>query len=442
MDSLEQNYLTLEIPSEHARELAVGEFNESLKIAQSQSKFYTQIATVSITFVSVIVALLFKDNDNLLDVNRNFKSEYWILLLIIPFSGYVLLMYLAQIQKTIFFNQRKVITLRQVLGLDFSNLQLILPNWRVEGATNPFSIRLFPGWLSTYTLPFWFLLISLTSFLLVISPKYVIQGEFIHKYLYVSIICIIFFFGYRKNLLDKYESFFLLFVNILANIVSLKRIPNFEMIIYRAKLAVVELKRRKFEYDNILLILIAMEDQDFYTHSGYKFKSIIRGFLSCFKLFRKRNGYLKSGASTITMQLMRTLFIQSSQNKYKRKIFEILYSRWFEGNSLQGKGLSTKDLTLQMYIASVRFHKGKSGLIKASEYFFDDTKRSFSNEEAFFLIERLQNIGSGVKFQRIKFLSARLIENPLIKQQGITIDYDRLSQLYTKMIEDGKLGIQ
>ena len=83
------------------------------------------------------------------------------------------------------------------------------------------------------------------------------------------------------------------------------------------------------------------------------------------------------------MQLTRSLFIPSNQNKYLRKISELLLSIWLNNQF-------SKDEILKMYISSVRFERGILGLANALKYFFGEIKnRQITNEEAFFLVERL-----------------------------------------------------
>jgi membrane peptidoglycan carboxypeptidase len=65
------------------------------------------------------------------------------------------------------------------------------------------------------------------------------------------------------------------------------------------------------------------------------------------------------------MQLARTLFIPSNQNKYLRKFFEIWIALW-----LQRK--FTKQEILNLYIVSVRYDYGVMGLSKAIKHFYGD----------------------------------------------------------------------
>ena len=163
-----------------------------------------------------------------------------------------------------------------------------------------------------------------------------------------------------------------------------------------------------------------VEDKRFYKHYGIDIKSIFRSILSLSSNFRRKNGFLKSGGSTITMQLCRTLFIPSNQNILFRKIIEILLSFWIE------KQFSKKEI-LSFYLTSVRYEKGKNGIISASKYFFPKkSKKEFSNEEAFFLIERLSNVSSTYRINRIKSIFDRVSDE-------IELSYNTLTDLYREI---------
>ncbi len=92
-------------------------------------------------------------------------------------------------------------------------------------------------------------------------------------------------------------------------------------------------------------IAILVEDKNFLKHKGYRIKSIIRAIISqilCGKL-----GYLRSGGSSITMQLVRTLCLDFQQPIIKRKIGEIILAKKFEE-------ILSKEEIIMMYLVSVR----------------------------------------------------------------------------------------
>ena len=90
-----------------------------------------------------------------------------------------------------------------------------------------------------------------------------------------------------------------------------------------------------------------------------------------------------------------------------------------------------KEEILKLYITSVRFERGILGLSNAIKYFFGELKeKQLTNEESFFLIERLSNVTSTVNWERIEHLTNRT---------NIEINKERLREIYIKQIEKGKL---
>lgn len=385
------------------RDIVLVEFEEAQKIANSQSKLYGQLANFLIAFVTIGITLLLKAIDN--STNQLIvvvKQNVILFNVFLGIIGLVILRYFIELQRTIVINSRKVITLRRMLGLDYGYLQLTIPNWRVEGATNPFEIKLFPGWLKFSSSPFWIITITLNIFWYLSFLS--INNDFITKYWYVINILITIFYAFifRLQLNEIHESFYLLIVKNISNLLKIKLIKNFEYILYRSKLSVNERDRLNYKTHNVEQLLIAIEDSRFYKHKGIDFKSILRSVLSLSKIYRKKKGLLKSGGSTITMQLCRTLLIPSNQNKIRRKAIEILLSIWCERQF-------SKTNILAFYLTSVRFEKRINGIIAATKYFFPNKKeKTYSNEEAFFLIERLSNISSTYRKERIKSLFDRI----------------------------------
>ncbi|NQU52706.1 MAG: transglycosylase domain-containing protein, partial [Bacteroidetes bacterium] len=292
------------------------------------------------------------------------------------------------------------------------------PNWRVEGATNPFVVRLFPGWLRFGSSPFWIIVLTLNVFWYLSAGS--IKSEFFQSYWYVSSILFTlgYAFIYRIQLNETHETFFLSIIKLISKFFGIKLIKDFEYVLYRTKLSTSEKNRLKYNTTKIEEILINIEDSRFYRHHGIDLKSFVRSFLSLFEMYRKRHGVLKSGGSTITMQLCRTLFIPSNQNPIFRKFVEILLSFWIENQF-------SKTEILGFYITSVRFEKGRNGIISATKYFFSEKlDKNYTNEEAFFLIERLSNISSTYRIQRVKSIFDRISNN-------IEIDWERLIQVYS-----------
>lgn len=425
----EQYYPTYK--AEH-RDVLLIEFEEAQKIANGQTKVYGQVTNILLAVATFAFTFLLDEDYEKSNKALSLLVSYSLLFSVILFLfGAILLRYFVDLQKQITINARKVVTLRTLLGLDYGHIHLTLPNWRVEGATNPFVIKYFNGWLNFMTMPFWVLVIAVNViWWLATKDRILISFPFCTKYYELSwflgnvIISLTYLWIFRRNLNDRHETIYLNFVKIFCFTFRIKLLDNFEYIIYRAKLSYLELDRLKVNYGKLTKILVDIEDNDFHSNIGISLKSLLRGLLSRFKFMRKKYGYIQHGGSTITMQLTRSLFIPSNQNKYLRKISEILLSFWLNNQFSKGE-------ILKLYVASVRYEKGVLGLANSLKYFFGELKnKELTSEEAFFLVERLSNISSTVNWDRINHLTVR---------SKIIMDKEKLKQIYEAQIRSERL---
>ncbi|EIA1289742.1 transglycosylase domain-containing protein, partial [Vibrio vulnificus] len=303
-------------------------------------------------------------------------------------------------------------------------------NWRVEGADQPLSIKLFPGWFTYAAYPFWILLIisSCISFLLLAMliksvPLDLISVEPLTLVgMLTALWILIFTLIFRTSLLDTHENLRLLITQRVSKLISLPVAPNIEYLIYRANLATYETDRHKVSIKNLMQLLVFIEDRDFYKHSGISYKAIGRGILSLFKLKRR------SGGSTIHQQLVRTLFILDLSKTKRRKFVEILLAPWLD------KALEKRRI-LEVYICSVRYENRCFGVVPAMQYFFGEIIQNPSKAQAFFLVERVSNI-------RKSLLANKIVATAkTAKEKGILSDSDlkELSSIYKRVVSEGKV---
>lgn len=415
------------------RDVLLIEFEEAQKIANGQTKVYGQVTNILLAVATFAFTFLLNQDDSKSSKVLTLILSNSILFSVILFSfGAILLRYFVDLQKQITINARKVVTLRTLLGLDYGHIHLTLPNWRVEGATNPFVIKYFNGWLNFKTMPFWVLTITVNAIWWLITRDHPTLSVQLWKHIELPwlvgnvVISLTYLWVFRRNLNDRHETTYLNFVVIFCSVFRIKLVDNFEYIIYRAKLSYLELDRLKVTYDKLTKILVDIEDNDFNSNIGISFKSLLRGFLSRFKFIRKKTGYIQHGGSTITMQLTRSLFIPSNQNKYLRKIAELMLSLWLNRQF-------SKTEILKLYVASVRYERGVLGLSNSIKHFFGDLRgKELTSEEAFFLVERLSNITSSVNWDRIWHLTNRT---------KVDINNEKLKQIYEGQIQCGRLKI-
>lgn len=352
-----------------------------------------------------------------------------LLSIIIGFS-FISLKYFSDRQRAIIFAGRKVIILRRMLGLSYGNIQLLLPNWRVEGADQPLALKLFTGWLTYAAYPFWIISIISSSVVLFLSAYFIKlnPGIFPSEYnsIFILLMGLLWFvpamMTYRSSLFDNHETFRFIFYKFISRVIGLPLAENIEYIIYRAKLAVHETDRLKVSTKNIKKFLVFIEDKAFYKHSGISYKSLARSMLGVLKIKPR------SGGSTIVQQLIRTLFIIDLSRTKRRKFIELALAPWLTR-------VFSRDLILDMYISSVRFERRRFGVLEAMEHFWGKIERNPTNAQAFFLIERVSNI-------RSKLLVNKIVETVRsAKEQGLlsTDDINRLIDIYIEAVESGKI---
>jgi len=109
---------------------------------------------------------------------------------------------------------------------------------------------------------------------------------------------------------------------------------------------------------NLINALLAIEDIQFYSHRGIHIKRVFGALLVNIKT-RK----ISQGASTITMQLARTLFT-GREKTYSRKIKEI----WL---SLKIEKKYSKNEILTLYFNQIYFGHGAYGIEAASQFYFN-----------------------------------------------------------------------
>ncbi len=125
--------------------------------------------------------------------------------------------------------------------------------------------------------------------------------------------------------------------------------------------------------------LIATEDADFLKHRGVDPKGFVRAAWN----FAKSGGKRKEGASTLTMQLVRTVTAKR-QKQLDRKLKEIILATKLE------KAYSKKQI-LEMYANEVYFGGGRYGIESAAQYYFGKSAPQLLPEEAALLAGLVQN---------------------------------------------------
>ena len=125
--------------------------------------------------------------------------------------------------------------------------------------------------------------------------------------------------------------------------------------------------------------LIATEDANFLHHRGVDPKGFARAIWN----FAKSGGTRREGASTLTMQLVRTV-TNKRQKQLDRKMKEIILALKLE------KAYSKKQI-LEMYANEVYLGGGRYGIESAAQYYFGKSAPQLLPEEAALLAGMVQN---------------------------------------------------
>ncbi len=147
-------------------------------------------------------------------------------------------------------------------------------------------------------------------------------------------------------------------------------------------------------------MVITVEDGNFYTHYGFEWKMVQKAWQK-----NARAGEIRSGASTISNQLARTIFLTTDRN-YLRKYLEVQVTLIMEL-------LMSKKRMLELYLNYVEWGKGIYGIQTASLYYYGTSCQNLGRSNSMKLISILTNpidytpqtyYNSGSAYQRYQML--------------------------------------
>ncbi|PIZ00297.1 penicillin-binding protein [bacterium (Candidatus Howlettbacteria) CG_4_10_14_0_8_um_filter_40_9] len=121
--------------------------------------------------------------------------------------------------------------------------------------------------------------------------------------------------------------------------------------------------------DHVKQSAIAIEDKDFYKHSGFDVKGILRA--TFVNLVSKNRA---QGGSTITQQFIKNALL-SSEKSSARKIKEIILA-------IEIEQMYSKDDILQMYLNEIPYGSNAYGIQVAAKTYFDKDAKDLSLAEA------------------------------------------------------------
>ena len=170
--------------------------------------------------------------------------------------------------------------------------------------------------------------------------------------------------------------------------------------------------------------VLAIEDTRFFEHGGVDYKGMLRAALA-------NLGKVKSqGASTITMQVARNVYL-SSEKTYTRKIYEVLLTFKLEH-------LLSKEKILEIYMNQIFLGHRAYGFAAASEVYFGKRLQDITVAEAAMLAglpkaPSAYNPISNPKRARIRqlYIIERMEDNGFITQEQARVAREEPLQLRT-----------
>jgi len=126
--------------------------------------------------------------------------------------------------------------------------------------------------------------------------------------------------------------------------------------------------------------VLAIEDSHFYQHQGINPTSIARALLVNLK-----SGEIEEGASTITMQLVKNVFLSPEQT-FSRKLAEAILA-------LRVEQVFTKDEILEMYLNTIYWGHNNYGVETAAKSYFQKSADELNLAEATMMAGLIQAPG-------------------------------------------------
>ncbi|GIP18829.1 penicillin-binding protein [Paenibacillus montaniterrae] len=170
---------------------------------------------------------------------------------------------------------------------------------------------------------------------------------------------------------------------------------------------------------------LAIEDRRFYSHFGFDLKGLARAVLVNISSLSA-----KQGASTLTQQLARNLYL-THEKTFERKIKEAVYTAQLEMKY-------SKDEILEMYLNQIYYGHGAYGIEAAARYYFNKGANELSLAESTMLV----GIPKGPKYysplnnmhnakRRQSLILQAMVDNGYISEQQKEAAYNEVLSFTT-----------
>ena len=175
---------------------------------------------------------------------------------------------------------------------------------------------------------------------------------------------------------------------------------------------------------NVKNAIISIEDKNFYKHKGFDYLRILKAIL-----VNATSGKIKQGASTISQQYVKNLYLTFDQT-LKRKMQEAILTIELETHY-------SKDEILEGYLNTINFGAGNYGIRSASKYYFNKEPSDLTLEEATILVgipknptyyNPVTNFDNAKKRQKDVLLS--MVKNKYITEKQMNEIYNKDLSFY------------
>ena len=165
---------------------------------------------------------------------------------------------------------------------------------------------------------------------------------------------------------------------------------------------------------------IVMEDRDFYNHGGIDYKAIIRAII-----VNQKSNEIEQGASTITQQLARNIFLTMDVT-WERKIEEMFLAQELEK-------MYSKDQILEFYLNNIYFGNGYYGVEAAARGYFNKSVSELTLSQQAFIAGIPNNPSRNDPFTQMEHAMNR---RNLILNEMYGNDYINSMNYYTALGEE------
>lgn len=442
-EAAQQYFPTYQVPSDK-EEVTLREYDLSVQALAADQRSISLATGLAVVIISFSGTLVGSENGvaslNKLILVHGERAELEIFAIVLTIA-LVALRYFSELQRSATHAARKIVVLRRLLGIDYGNVERVLPTHRIEGANEPYAIDLFPGWgsigplasvvVAAFAATLIAMLVAAFSQLPAsISAAAIARApEVPHLFSLIAFAtALALLLGYRAWLLENWETARFLVGKAIARELSLPLKQRLGHVLYRSELAVYEAKRVGLLLEAFFPILLFVEDRRFYRHSGNDWQAVAKA------LYRWVKYGQKSGGSTLDQQLFRSTCLARLDRTWARKPVEWAMAPWLRRRY-------GADQIIRMYLCAVRFDRGVIGLPAAVVHFFDAELHSSSNwvptqAQAFFLVERLSNISRTIPERRIRALISGLLKAKLLRPDDVT----EIEAIYLEQVGKGLIA--